>query len=25
LQPGKHLWGERFPEQPDEYEEKERP
>ena len=22
LQPGKHLWGERFPEQPDEYEEK---
>jgi hypothetical protein len=23
LEPGKHLWGERFPEQPDEYEEKE--
>ncbi len=22
LEPGKHLWGERFPEQPDEYEEK---
>ena len=23
LEPGKHLWGERFPEQTDEYEEKE--
>src|ERR1017187_3247066 len=23
LQPGKHLWGERFSEQPDEYEEQE--
>ncbi len=23
LEPGKHLWGERFPEQADEYEEKE--
>jgi hypothetical protein len=23
LEPGKQLWGERFPEQPDEYEEKE--
>jgi hypothetical protein len=22
LQPGKHIWGERFPEQPDVYEEK---
>jgi hypothetical protein len=22
LEPGKHLWGERFPERPDEYEEK---